>query len=248
MQGVILKKSVFSEGNEIVVIYTEELGKVRAVARAVKSSKSKLAFALQSLFLSDIDLSPSRSKSNLYTITGDKSIEAFQGIRADLKKAYAGFYAAELVMKSTPEEEPNPGIFNLLVGYLKHLDQEHAATNSEELSYPCNDVFTLKVLGESGYAIRLDNCVSCSAALKDQDVEFSSRRGGFLCPLCAEKTTDTSFDALGTRKFLSENMDKSFDELDKVKISLADQTVLHNLAQGYARYILERNLNAAKYL
>lgn len=248
MQGVILKKSVFSEGSEIVVLYTEDLGKVRAVARSIKSSKSKLAFALQSLFLSDVDLAPSRSKSNLYTITGVKSLEAFQSIREDLKKAYAGFYAAELVMKATPEEERNSGIFDLLVSYLKHLDQEHQSFFKEEHGYPCVDVFTLKVLAESGYAIRLDNCVSCSATLKDQNVEFSSRRGGFLCPLCAEKTTDTSFDALGVRKFLSENIRKSFNELDNTKLSLADQTVLHNLAQSYAKYILERNLNAAKYL
>jgi DNA repair protein RecO (recombination protein O) len=248
MQGVILKKNVFSEGSEIVVLYTEELGKVRAVARSVKSSKSKLAFALQSLFLSDVDLAPSRSKSNLYTITGVKGVEAFESIREDLKKAYAGFFAAELVMKSTPEEEKNLGIFTLLVSYLRHLDQDHQSFFQEKHNYPCVDVFTLKILGESGYAIRLESCVSCSASLKDKQVQFSSRRGGFLCPNCSEKAVDETIDALGTQKFLLDNMNKGFAELDLTKLSLSDQTVLHNLAQGYARYILERNLNAAKYL
>ncbi len=246
MQAVILKKSVFSEGSEIVVLYAEELGKVRAVARSVKSSKSKLAFALQSLFLSDIDLAPSRSKSNLYTITGVKSIEAFQSIREDLKKAYAGFYAAELVMKATPEEERNSALFAVFVEYLKHLDAEHDSVKDR---YSCVDVFTLKVLAESGYAIRLNNCVSCSVALIDQGhVQFSSRRGGFLCPACSERTADTVFDASEVRKFLSENMDKGFLEIDEARLSLADQNTLHNLAQGYVSYILERNLNAAKYL
>src|SRR5579884_2891176 len=78
MHSIILKKSSFSEGSEIITMYTREHGKVRGFARSIKSPKSKLAFGLQPLFYSDVDLV--RTKKN-FVFKGVKPLNTFKDLR-----------------------------------------------------------------------------------------------------------------------------------------------------------------------
>ena len=213
---------------------------MRAVAKSVKSAKSKLAFGLQTLFLSDVEYTQSRK---LPTITGVRVLNAFPRIRASLENTYAALYAAELVLKSTPEEEGYPELFDLFVKYLTHLDTTHGG------AYPCADIFALQLLALNGYGIRIEECASCNDPLTEQSVAgFSNRKGGFLCPQCAERYSDTKASTPAVWKYLRGYEEKDFAECDTVPLSLEDKEQLKRLAQQYASYILERNLNTAKYL
>ena len=129
MQAIILKKTPFSEANEVVSMFSRELGKVRAVARAVKSPKSKMAFALQPLFLSEIELLPAK---NMPSIIGVKQLDTFKNIQNDLNKIYAAMFGAELMLKSTADEQPNEKLFDLYLNFLQHLDREIGRASCRE--------------------------------------------------------------------------------------------------------------------
>ena len=47
LTGIILKKQPLNESDEIITFYTKENGKIRALAKSVKSSKSKLQQKIQ---------------------------------------------------------------------------------------------------------------------------------------------------------------------------------------------------------
>ena len=239
MQAIILKKNVFSEGNEIVTFFTRELGKVRAVARGVKSNKSKLGFALETLFYSEIELVHSR---NLHTITGARPLEVFKSLRQHLALVYKAFYASELLIKSSADEHPNPELFDLFLSLLRHLDQNKPARHY------CVELFILKALDLSGYGLDLTHCLSCRRKLLSSQ-SFSKDKGGFLCSDCAVKTTDTMTVSAALLKYLLAVYKLPFEQIDLFgSENSVDLGQLHDLSNSFAVHILERNLNAGQYI
>ncbi len=81
--AIVLKKQLFNEADEIITFYTLEAGKVRALAKSIKLSKSKLQNALQSCYEVKLELA---GKKNLKTIIGASVINPHSGLRENLDK------------------------------------------------------------------------------------------------------------------------------------------------------------------
>ncbi|MDB4940414.1 MAG: repair protein RecO [Candidatus Doudnabacteria bacterium] len=243
MQAIILKKNIFDEGHEIITMYTRELGKVRGVARSIKSPKSKLSFGLQSLFYTDVDILPSRK---LATIKGVKALDTFSNIYNDGDKVYLALYATEVILKSTADEQPNEELFDLYLEFLQHLDK---STSSE---HACADLFALQSLALNGYALSYNKCAICGKDLIQssedsaaQQLFFSNRKSGFVCSDCVEKVTDAQNVSIVLYKALSDAKSIDFKQIDRSNLDLKE---LRKLTESFLTYILERNLNTPSYL
>lgn len=120
LTGIILKKQNYREADQIVTIWTKELGKVRVLARSSRLPKSKLNYSLQDLSLVDIEATGSK---HLPTLINARVSNIFKGIRQDLVKIGAGLYSAELMLKMTGDEHLNLRAFNTLNNFLERLEQ-----------------------------------------------------------------------------------------------------------------------------
>ncbi len=169
MQAFILKKTQFGETNEVVTLYSRDQGKFRAVAKAVKSPKSRLAFALQPLYLTDVELLPSK---NMQLIVGVKQVSSFKNINENLGAIYPAMYATEILLKSTADEQPNSELFDLYKKFLEHLDSSAAQPD-----HLCVDSFALKAMALNGYALN-GNLKNASPAVREfaanYDLSFDS--------------------------------------------------------------------------
>ncbi len=116
--AIILKKQPFGESDEIVTFYTLEAGKIRGLAKSIKSPKSKLQQLLQSLFLLRVLLTGAKLPKIIFV----EPILVFSNLRENLEALKRAFYAVELVLKFTPDEEKNPSLFELLEGFLGYLN------------------------------------------------------------------------------------------------------------------------------
>ncbi len=137
LTGVILKKQNYREADQIVTLWTREAGKVRVMARSVRLPKAKLCYSIQDLSVVEVELA---GRGSMMTLIGAKIVNQFKNLMTDLPKASRGFYAAELMMKMTADENPNPEAFDLLVGFLSR----------ENESEPSNDY-----IGVDEFALRL---------------------------------------------------------------------------------------------
>lgn len=241
MKAIILKKNLFSEGNEILTMYTRELGKVRAVARSVKSPKSKLAYALHTLFFTELEILPNKK---LAAITGVKPLEVFQNIYANPQKVAYAMYATEVLLKSTADEEENSEIFDLFLELLRHIDV------SVHLKHVCADIFVLELLALSGYALTVHSCVLCAKKLVG-DISFSNRKGGFVCKDCALKTSDASRVSSPVYSLIAKHANlqskqKDYEEIDREASEFAGE--VHRITESFAKHILERDLNTSGLL
>ncbi|MFP5320208.1 MAG: DNA repair protein RecO, partial [Acidimicrobiia bacterium] len=115
-EGVVLRTYKLGEADRIVVLATKEHGKVRAVAKGVRKTRSKFGARLEPLSHVALQLYEGR---NLDTITQVDGIDAFRPIRDDLDRYAAAVTVLEVVDQLSMEGEPDPRRFQMLVGVLR---------------------------------------------------------------------------------------------------------------------------------
>jgi len=142
--GIVLKKQNYKEADQIVTVYTAEAGKVRVLAKGLRLGKSKLAYCLQDLNLVEIEVIGNK----LPTLIGGKSLKGYRNVRENLDKIKAAFYASELMIKMTPDEQINPQALELFEEFLTHLNDDVAGQ-----LHPALEVFSLKLLSCLGFGI-----------------------------------------------------------------------------------------------
>jgi len=67
VKGIILRKQDYRESDRLFVIYTDELGKIEAVAKGVRKIKSKMAGHLELFSIVNLMVAPGK---NYYQIAG----------------------------------------------------------------------------------------------------------------------------------------------------------------------------------
>ena len=118
-KGIILKKTDHREADQLFSIYTQTQGKVLALGRATKKTKSKLNGFLQPFCVVDLMIAPGKSYDHIAGVVIDKN---FSNIKTDLKKIILGNYSLELIEKMTRVSQPDERIFMLLLKYLAVID------------------------------------------------------------------------------------------------------------------------------
>jgi DNA repair protein RecO (recombination protein O) len=175
-QGVVLRTYRLGEADRIVVIATRASGKVRAVAKGVRKTKSKFGGRLEPVSHVALQLYEGRE---LDIVTQAEVIDHFRAIREDLERLTTGTTLLEAVDLVAQEGEPNARLYPMLVGALRAL-----AAHDSALLVPA---FFWKLLALEGAQPILDECASCGAAASDSAVElvaFDLADGGTLCRSC----------------------------------------------------------------
>lgn len=148
LTGVVLKKQNYHEADQIVTIWTKEEGKVRVMARGLRSGKSKLAYSMQDLSVVEFETAGNKA---LPALISAKIIKNFSGLREDLSKAVGAFYGAELMLKMTADEQENIEAYNLIVELLEFLND---ADISQQPLFTIVDRFSLRLLKTLGFSLQ----------------------------------------------------------------------------------------------
>jgi len=173
-RGVVLRTMRLGEADRIVTLLTESHGKVRAVAKGVRRTKSKFGSRLEPL--SHVALLGWQGRGDLDIVNQVEVIDTFRAVREDLDRIGAGLSMLEVVDQVAQERHANPALYRMLVGALGALAQ----ANSPMVS----PAFFLKVLVLEGTAPYLDGCVSCGEEDEALLVAFDLLEGGVLCRSC----------------------------------------------------------------
>jgi DNA repair protein RecO (recombination protein O) len=170
-EGIVLKTIKLGEADRIVTIFTRSNGKVRAVAKGVRKTKSRFGGRLEPFTLVDLLIYRGRT---LDTITSAHILDHFKGVHDDYPSYTYACALAELVEKMTEERERAFSTYALLLGGLQTL-----AEGRGETVVPA---FLVKLLSVSGYHPSLSLCAGCgrSGGLGG----FSPALGGAVCRAC----------------------------------------------------------------
>jgi DNA repair protein RecO (recombination protein O) len=167
-EAIVLRTYRLGESDRIVVLLTESNGKVRAVAKGVRKTRSRLGSRLEPLSYVSVLLHKGRE---LDIVSQVEPLDTASGLRSNLDKLTQGLAMLEAVDQMTIDREPVPHIHRMLVGALGALARDGSSL--------VVGAFYLKLLAAEGFEPELSRCTSCATA--DDLVPFvphgSSRLG-----------------------------------------------------------------------
>jgi DNA repair protein RecO (recombination protein O) len=178
-EGVVLRTQKLGEADRIITLLTRRTGRVRAVAKGVRRTRSKFGARLEPFMHVDLQLHEGRS---LDIITQAETLAPYGGAMAlDYGRWTAGTAMLETAERLTHEEkEPAVQQFLLLVGGLRAL-----AGGKHEPGLVL-DAFLLRSLAVAGYAPSFGACARCGAEPGPGRAHggFSVASGGAVCGGC----------------------------------------------------------------
>lgn len=174
-EAVVLRSMRYGEADRILHLYTPARGRIGAIAKGVRRTRSRFGGRLEPFFRLNIELHEGRGE--LLTVTGAQTVDAHPRLRGDVAALQAAARACDAVGRIFETSEPHPHVFNLLCRQLGLLDQQPgAARRSGSLA------FRLKLLHAAGIAPQLGACASCGES--EHLTGFSGAAGGVVCGAC----------------------------------------------------------------
>jgi DNA repair protein RecO (recombination protein O) len=176
-RGVVLRTYRLGEADRIIVLLTEQHGKVRAVAKGVRRTASKFGARLEPL--SHAALLMWQGRGELDVVNQVEVIDHFRTVREDLDRMGRGLSLLEVADQLAQERHPDPRLYAMLVGALRVL----AEPDRDPSLVPA--AFFLKALVLEGAGPILDACASCGEPEGEVElVAFDLAEGGVLCRRC----------------------------------------------------------------
>jgi len=168
----------YEEADKIVTIYTKNYGKIKAIAKGVRKTKSKFGSSLEILTHSIFLIYKGR---NIDIVSQTEILESFFSTSKEVMKFAFAANCVEIVNKLTEEREINVGLFNLLKEVLHYLRE----SNDPKLLTLSFKWQTMSILG---YRPSLNHCCRCNKSVEDQkEMYFNIKEGGLVCHNCIVK-------------------------------------------------------------
>ena len=182
-EAVVLRSIRFGEADRILHLYTPHRGRVGAIAKGVRRTRSRFGGRLEPFFRLRIELHEGRGE--LLTVTGAHTLDSYSYLRCDARALDAAARACDAVSRLFDTCEAHPAVFNLLCRALSLLDERAQRTNGSPHAQGGKAAalaFRLKLLHAAGLAPQLSCCASCGD--REHLAGFSGAAGGVVCTAC----------------------------------------------------------------
>jgi len=171
----VLRSIRYGEADRILHLYTPRHGRISAIAKGARRSKSRFGARLEPFFRISVVLREGRGE--LFSVTGADTVAAHGGVRDHAATLDTAARACDAVSRLFETDDPHPEVFTLLANELALLDADPGQGT------PANGlVFRLKLLLAAGIVPQLAACATCGE--QDHLRGFSAAAGGVVCSSC----------------------------------------------------------------
>ena len=230
-QGVVLRTQKLGEADRIITLFTKEHGRIKAVAKGVRRTKSRFGARLEPASFVDLQLYTGRTFD---TITQVVSIENYGDV---LSSDYQSWTIASAILEAAErftqaEHEPALQQYLLVTGSLKVL---------AERRYDASlilDAYLLRSLAVAGYAPSLTDCSRCDAPGPHKF--FSLHGGGSVCVSCKPSASATP--SVATLDLMANLLTGNWEGASKSEGKNRNEA--SGLIAAYLQWHLERGLRS----
>jgi DNA repair protein RecO (recombination protein O) len=167
--GIVLRTYPLGESDRIVSFVTDTRGKVRAVAKGVRKTKSRIGARLEPG--TQVSLLIFESRGDLDIVSQAETIAPHRRIREDLDRLTHAASMLEAIDHLSQEGQGDSKLYAMLAGALNALDEADSPLIVA--------AFFWRVLAHEGFEPSLDVCVRCGST--DDLAGFDAAGGGALC-------------------------------------------------------------------
>lgn len=219
-EAVVLRSIRFGEADRVLHLYSADRGRLGAVAKGVRRTRSRMGGRLEPL--SRVRLVLHEGRGDLCTVSAVDTVSSHPGLRERRQSLERASQACESILRLLDSAEPNSAAYHLLCNQLALLDaQPDAATRAQSLA------FRVKLLLAAGFAPELASCASCGEA--DHLAGFSPAAGGVVCASCESGSFPLGPEAHG---FLVEALGRPLAEAPRASelaLGQADRAIAETL-------------------
>ena len=119
MKAIVLSRRDFREYDQVVSVYTKDLGKQDLLARGIKKITSKNSAYLEPFSFVDIEIIKGKELDYIGSV---QPVNYFKNIRQDLQKSLKAQLVVGLINRVVQVEEKDEKLFLLLKSWLEFLD------------------------------------------------------------------------------------------------------------------------------
>jgi DNA repair protein RecO (recombination protein O) len=183
-EAVVLRSLRFGEADRILHVYTLEHGRMGAIAKGARKTKSRFGGRLEPF--SHVELVLHVGSGELATVTGASLVRSHATAREHPYRLAVGLIGAESMLRLFPEQERSDRAFTALTRFLDLLDELPVQNGGRPELEPLGIAFQLKLLWVAGYLPHLGSCAECG--VDGPFAGFSARAGGVVCGPCGTST------------------------------------------------------------
>ena len=229
-QGIVLRGIKLGEADRILSVLTQNHGRIRAVAKGVRKSKSRLGGRVDAFTHVDLQLYPGRE---LDIVTQAEILGRYPRLRAEYPAFTAAAAMADAVERTTAEWDRNVRLFVLLRSGLQAL--EDGATDPGLVAY----AFLAKAAALAGVHPMLHACAGCGAR---EVSALSFEAGGTVCASCTRRSDPRALPAVvdAWAALLSDG----WAELRSQTLDPAVRRELSGLLLGFVQWQLDNRFRA----
>jgi len=242
-RAVCLRAIDYSETSQVVTLFGQVSGKIRAIAKGSKRAKSAFDGPIEALSFGAIVFSGA-FEGKLATLIEFQQEPVRGELRRHLFALNSALFAAELLDLLTNEYDPHAGLFDHFVEFLQDIEEGKLEPNRRDVLMRLI-LFQLVLLYEVGLRPVLSGCANCKRPVTPEwrEAYFSSQANGLICRDCEMSFPDKTLLSTKTLKYLTDvkqiaNADtKTLDEIERVLIRHFTGILGHRLKM--AEYVQE---------
>ncbi len=177
-EAIILKSQKQGETTKLLTLYTKAFGKIKALAKGARTSRSRYWGALEPLNQVQVVFYRKEHRELHYISQADIQ-QSFLRIRAELGRTSLALMSCEWVNLMEEGEEKNLRMFVLFSDTLRNLDTAQCGLKNIVRS------FMLHSLALHGFKPHLSGCAACGSSTVSEPVAFDMLAGNYTCAKCS---------------------------------------------------------------
>ena len=237
-EALVLHVKNYQTADKYAVCFTKNHGKLRFIAYGARYVKNVQGRLLQPFACLNIEVQQGQKVDKL------RSCELVRLPKSlDMQQMAYGAVAAELTAVLTEDREPGGELYALLTATLAALTKRNPRL--VVLS------FAIKLLGITGFAPQMAQCVGCGASIPLTDAAwFSPLQGGLLCSQCHGSYTGEGLEPCGqgTRRLWQWLAALDYESPTPFSVRGGDLMELERLLYKFIFFQTDKPLNSLNFL
>lgn len=217
--GIVLRSADYKEYDRMLTVFTQDYGKVSAIARSSRKQGGALLASSQVFSCSEFSFYVSKGRTS---VTSGTIKNTFFNLRKDVPALSAAAVICDVCEKTVMEDEPNRRMFSLLASSLFCLDNGKSPASVFVF-------FVFKALDILGLRPWLKSCVRCQSPVAFDKINILL--GGTVCENCPGEHVNPKYISIinDIFKVPSKNMSDNLVHVDKSLFSLSRRFLTANI-------------------
>ncbi len=241
-EAIVLKTLNHGDTSKIITLYSKEFGRLKLIAKGVRSPKSKAMGLFQPCRHIQV-IYYAKSTSDLQLFKSGDLIDGFFGLEEDFDRLTLAQVMVELLDRSVEDQETHPLLFQLIVDSLSRLSRREVSS-AEAYWY-----FHAQLLRELGFRPHVSHCSVCRGTL-DEGASLGHGSSQLECVKCHQPGQDSIFVSGRILQTIQNLLDASWEELERSKLNASERRSLWDFLWQFTFHHIEsaRGMKSLKVL